>query len=108
MINDVRHLRKPIERVGTVKFLKLANFRIIQSGADLSGLVRESSEFALKEFIKNPCSQNEFVKRSHFEQAFLKIKPSVSLKVSVFDLDRIIHRLNAFPSIHRIVSNMKR
>jgi hypothetical protein len=45
--------------------------------------VREASEFALKEFIKNPCSENEFVKNSHFEQAFSKIKPSVSVKVRI-------------------------
>jgi SpoVK/Ycf46/Vps4 family AAA+-type ATPase len=56
------------------------------SGADLSALVREASEFALKEFIKNPCSENELVKLKHFEMAFNKIKPSVSLKVSSFIL----------------------
>jgi len=53
----------------------------ILSGADLSALVREASEFALKEFIKNPLPENEIVKLKHFELAFQKIKPSVSLKV---------------------------
>ena len=50
------------------------------SGADLSALVREASEFALKEFIKEPIAENEIVKGKHFELAFKKIKPSVSLK----------------------------
>jgi SpoVK/Ycf46/Vps4 family AAA+-type ATPase len=53
----------------------------IYRGADLSALVREASEFALKEFIKNPVPENEIVKLKHFEMAFNKIKPSVSLKV---------------------------
>jgi SpoVK/Ycf46/Vps4 family AAA+-type ATPase len=44
-------------------------------------LVREASEFALKEFIKNPIAENEIVRLRHFEQAFQKIKPSVSVKV---------------------------
>ncbi len=52
----------------------------IYSGADLSALVREASEFALKEFIINPISENEIVKQKHFELAFRKIKPSVSLR----------------------------
>ncbi len=52
-----------------------------KSGADLSALVREASEFALKEFIKSPVPENEIVKMKHFELAFRKIKPSVSLKV---------------------------
>jgi SpoVK/Ycf46/Vps4 family AAA+-type ATPase len=50
----------------------------------LSALVREASEFALKEFIKNPVPENEIVKLKHFEMAFLKIKPSVSVKVNVY------------------------
>ena len=44
-------------------------------------MVREASEFALKEFIKNPIAENEIVRLRHFEQAFQKIKPSVSVKV---------------------------
>jgi len=44
--------------------------------------VREASEFALKEFIKNPCPENEIVRLRHFEFAFKKIKPSVSIKVN--------------------------
>ena len=50
----------------------------------MSALVREASEFALKEFIKNPVPENEIVKLKHFEMAFLKIKPSVSAKVNIF------------------------
>lgn len=50
----------------------------------MSALVREASEFALKEFIKNPVPENEIVKLKHFEMAFLKIKPSVSVKVNVY------------------------
>ena len=53
----------------------------MKRGADLSALVREASEFALKEFIKEPIPENEIVKLKHFEMAFKKIKPSVSLKV---------------------------
>jgi SpoVK/Ycf46/Vps4 family AAA+-type ATPase len=47
----------------------------------LSALIREASEFALKEFIKEPTPENELVKLKHFELAFKKIKPSVSQKV---------------------------
>lgn len=53
----------------------------MKRGADLSALVREASEFALKEFIKEPIPENEIVKLKHFEMAFKKIKPSVSLRV---------------------------
>ncbi len=53
----------------------------VNSGADLSALVREASEFALKEFIRNPVAENEIVRLRHFEKAFNKIKPSVSAKV---------------------------
>ena len=57
------------------------NYFKLKRGADLSALVREASEFALKEFIKEPIPENEIVKLKHFEMAFKKIKPSVSLRV---------------------------
>jgi|SanBayMetagenome_1026888.scaffolds.fasta_scaffold330364_1 SpoVK/Ycf46/Vps4 family AAA+-type ATPase len=62
---------------------RLIIFYYNNSGADLSALVREASEFALKEFIKNPTPENEIVRLRHFEFAFKKIKPSVSLKVII-------------------------
>lgn len=88
-IQDKFEILKTITKNGTkpkidvdVDFEKIANDARCQTytGADLSALVREASEFALKEFIKNPVAENEIVKLKHFESAFNKIKPSVSLK----------------------------
>jgi SpoVK/Ycf46/Vps4 family AAA+-type ATPase len=83
-IFDAKDSRKIILKILN-ELIFIQPIHIFCSGADLSALVRESSEFALKEFIRNPCADNEFVKRSHFEQAYLKIKPSVSPKVLFFN-----------------------
>ena len=70
-------------------------YYLLISGADLSALVREASEFALKEFIKNPIPENEVVRLKHFELAFQKIKPSVSQKVRLI-LKSSTHYINHF------------
>ena len=75
----------------------------------MSALVREASEFALKEFIKNPIVENEIVKLRHFESAFLKIKPSVSLKVKITHQNQIFLKfLQNFYFSKRIVKDMKK
>jgi SpoVK/Ycf46/Vps4 family AAA+-type ATPase len=71
--------------------------------------VREASEFALKEFIKNPCPENEIVRLRHFEFAFKKIKPSVSIKVNYIlfiYIQLLICNLNL--NKKRTVKNMKK
>lgn len=61
---------------------------IVFSGADLAALVREASVQALKEFIRKEVypdnSRPIQLKREHFEEAFNKLRPSVSLEVSYF------------------------
>ena len=62
------------------------------TGADLAALVREASVAAFRELVlkphlnKTPMLPTDQLKVSkrHFESAFLKIKPSVSKRVSVF------------------------
>ena len=55
------------------------------SGADLAALVREASICALKEAILNKGKQPSnaiTVRGEHFDAAFKKVKPSVTLKVT--------------------------
>ncbi len=56
------------------------------SGADLAALVREASVQTLKEFMKSRNDENSTqleiqVTLQHFEQALLKVRPSVSKEV---------------------------
>ena len=56
------------------------------SGADLAALVREASVQTLKEFMKSRSDENSTqleiqVTLQHFEQALLKVRPSVSKEV---------------------------
>ena len=55
-------------------------------GADLAALVREASICALRTVMKNLCKggQPVIVNKSHFEEAFLRVKPSVQAKVKTF------------------------
>ncbi|KAK3087023.1 hypothetical protein FSP39_000481 [Pinctada imbricata] len=50
------------------------------TGADLAALVREASVCALKSIIKSPTADKSSpqVSKQHFEEAFTKVKPSVS------------------------------
>lgn len=54
------------------------------TGADLASLVRETGVIALKEFIitSGDNQQPLVVTAEHFKKALLKIRPSVSDKVS--------------------------
>ena len=61
----------------------------IHSGADLAALVREASVQTLKDFMKNDAQANRgktglVVTMQHFEHAFTKLRPSVSLEVSFY------------------------
>ena len=56
------------------------------SGADLAALVREASVQTLKEFMKCSIASEDSYKTlelrmEHFEKAFHKLRPSVSLEV---------------------------
>ena len=54
------------------------------SGADLAALVREASIAALKQAIaEGPSHYDVLVSKQHFETAYMKVKPSVSEKVSI-------------------------
>ncbi|XP_077005253.1 nuclear valosin-containing protein-like isoform X2 [Tamandua tetradactyla] len=57
------------------------------TGADLSALVREASVCALRQEMARPTSRHEKgelkVSHKHFEEAFKKVKPSVSKKDQV-------------------------
>ena len=53
-------------------------YMVLFSGADLSALVCEASELAHNESY----SKNEVVQSKHFDLAFAKIKPCVSLEDS--------------------------
>ena len=55
---------------------------VIYSGADLAALVREASVNALREFMSTGQSEETsiIVSNRHFEAAFKKVKPSVSVK----------------------------
>ena len=62
------------------------HFLFLRSGADISALVREASVQALKEHMRNEDSIGENpgpieVNKSHFEAAFNKLRPSISLEV---------------------------
>lgn len=53
------------------------------SGADIANLVREATLNAVREYIKTPESRKDViveVKFRHFEEAFSKVKPSVTEK----------------------------
>jgi len=71
-------------------------------GADIAALVREASVFALKAAIVAPGAQADdviTVTAEHFEKAFQKIKPSVSVKVcfsiyAVFYCYKVISQLS--------------
>jgi len=58
------------------------------SGADLSALVREASVCALKQYMKDKATSTDdqppliYVKKTHFDMAFAKVKPSVTGNVS--------------------------
>lgn len=66
--------------------------------------MREASEFALKEFIKNPTPENEIVRLRHFEFAFKKIKPSVSLKVIILTYSETVETFRIFYRIRALLS----
>ena len=55
---------------------------VLFSGADLASLVREASVNALREFMSTGQSKEKslLVSNRHFEAAFKKVKPSVSIK----------------------------
>ena len=67
--------------------IKLLSF--FHSGADLAALVREASVQTLRDFMRDN-TQKEYKKfglvvtMQHFEQAFAKLRPSVSLEVSYY------------------------
>ena len=81
MILKVHTKKMPLAK--DVNLLDMAKKTIGYTGADLEGLVREAGMLALREDIES--SQ---VKKKHFNEAFKKIKPSVS-KYSIDTYNKI-------------------
>ena len=50
------------------------------SGADMSALVSEASAVAFKSYLRSGCTGQPKVSAKHFQDAFDKVKPSVSAK----------------------------
>ena len=68
--------------LNSVNLFFILRISLYFSGADLAALVREASVTALREFItSNQPHQQVCVSKRHFDVAFAKVKPSVSLKV---------------------------
>lgn len=52
------------------------------TGADLAALVREAGVLCLQEYINsNEVDKHLAIQSKHFEEAMLKIRPSVSVEV---------------------------
>ena len=71
MVLDIHTKNMPLAKNVNVK--DVAKKTIGYTGADLEGLVREAAMLALREDI-----DSKEVKKRHFDEAFKKIKPSVT------------------------------
>lgn len=73
-----------------VDLQEISTFTQGYTGADLAGLVRQASLYALKDSIVSDssqnCSETILVHKQHFVNAFTKLKPSVSEQVKFVKL----------------------
>lgn len=65
-------------------------WHIFNRGADLAALVREASICALRTVMKSfhKGGQPVIVNKSHFDEAFVRVKPSVQAKVKINDHEK--------------------
>lgn len=70
--------------------LFICMWHIFNRGADLAALVREASICALRTVMKSfhKGGQPVIVNKSHFDEAFVRVKPSVQAKVKINDHEK--------------------
>lgn len=71
--------------------LFICMWHIFNRGADLAALVREASICALRTVMKSfhKGGQPVIVNKSHFDEAFVRVKPSVQAKVKINDHEKL-------------------